>query len=117
MALDETRAVELGHEARGRARDRLVTEGQRVGGRERGAVGRGFGPAREHDRTAHGDDRDGEHQCHRDEGAHQHGRRPPLLAPVACRAHGERSARMVTRAESHGSGMSGPTSGRSVTDR
>ena len=52
----------------------------------------------------------------RDEAARQHRDRPALRPPRGRRGHRGRSARIVTRAWSHGSGMSGPTRGQ-VGDR
>ena len=95
--------------AAARAADGPSCRRERVGGRERGGVGRGVSarrPRRRRTRLAESDQHEtGEHHEHEPEDRHA----------AALRAV-HRSVRMVAAAWSSGSGNSRPTSGRSVRD-
>src|SRR4029079_5369198 len=88
-----------------------LAERQRVGGCERGRVGRGVGPGPPDDRDAEPARTDREQEAEHEHGEHQHADRAEFARPTV-----HFSTRMVALACNSGSANSAPTSGRSVTD-
>ena len=78
-----------------------MPEGELIGGRERGRVGRRLGARRGNRRAAEPGDRDAHHERDADDRDHQHGHGAPLVVPP------HRSLRITARAVNSGSGNEG----------